>query len=630
MPERTTTGTYLLKATDQRGQQTTMHDPYAFPPLLTDYDLHLLGEGRHWRSYTRLGAQLRTVDGVSGVNFAVWAPNAAGVSVVGDFNDWDARFHAMRKHIPSGIWELFIPGLTEGTIYKFRVKQGTNIVDKSDPYGFAAEVPPRTASKVANLDTYQWGDAAWIANRTKANGLDAPIAIYEVHLGSWRRPGDDPNRWMTYREIAPQLVDYCRQMGYTHVEFLPVSEHPFSGSWGYQTVGYYAATSRYGSPQDLMYLIDQLHQAGIGVIVDWVPAHFPRDGHGLYRFDGTCLYEHADPRKGEHPDWGTLIFNYGRNEVRNFLLSNALFWLDKYHIDGLRVDAVASMLYLDYSRQPGEWVPNQFGGRENLEAIDFIKEFNVLSHQEYPGVLTIAEESTAWPSVSRPTYVGGLGFSLKWNMGWMNDTLRYFRHEPIHRQYHHDELTFSLIYAFHENFVLPLSHDEVVHGKGSLLDQVPGDLWQKFANLRLLLCVHVDASRQETAVHGMRIRPVERMELRRQPAVALAAMVVAPRAARSAWPISTSSIAASRPCTRSISITPASSGSTATTMPTACSAFCGRRRTRPISSSWPATSRRCRGTSYRFGVPERLLVSRDLQQRLIVLRRQQPRQRRPA
>ncbi len=301
MPDRTTTGAYLLKAADQRGQQTTMHDPYAFPPLLTEYDLHLLGEGRHWRSYTRLGAQLRTIDGVSGVNFAVWAPNAAGVSVVGDFNNWDARFHAMRKHIPSGIWELFIPGLTEGTIYKFRVKQGTNIVDKSDPYGFAAEVPPRTASKVANLDTYQWGDAAWIANRTKANGLDAPIATYEVHLGSWRRPGDDPNRWMTYREIAPQLVDYCRQMGYTHVQFLPVSEHPFSGSWGYQTVGYYAATSRYGSPQDLMYLIDQLHQAGIGVIVDWVPAHFPRDGHGLYRFDGTCLYEHADPRKGSIP-----------------------------------------------------------------------------------------------------------------------------------------------------------------------------------------------------------------------------------------------------------------------------------------------------------------------------------------
>ncbi|HEV2972096.1 MAG TPA: 1,4-alpha-glucan branching protein GlgB [Pirellulales bacterium] len=486
MPDQPHAGTYMLRTADQRGQQTTIHDPYAFPPLLTDYDLHLLAEGRHLRSYTRLGAQLRTIDDVAGINFAVWAPNAAGVSVVGDFNNWDARFHAMRKHIPSGIWELFIPGLNEGTIYKFRVKQGANIVDKSDPYGFAAEVPPRTASKVVNLDTYQWNDAAWIANRTKANGLDAPISVYEVHLGSWRRPGDDPNRWMSYREISPQLVDYCRQMGYTHVELLPVSEHPFSGSWGYQTVGYYAATSRYGSPQDFMFLVDQLHQNGIGVIIDWVPAHFPRDGHGLYRFDGTCLYEHADPRKGEHPDWGTLIFNYGRNEVRNFLLSNAIFWLDKYHIDGLRVDAVASMLYLDYSRQPGDWIPNQFGGRENLEAISFIKEFNVLSHQEYPGVLTIAEESTAWPSVSRPTYVGGLGFSLKWNMGWMNDTLRYFRHEPIHRQYHHDELTFSLIYAFHENFTLPLSHDEVVHGKGSLLDQVPGDLWQKFANLRLL------------------------------------------------------------------------------------------------------------------------------------------------
>ncbi len=485
MPEKPSPGAYMLRAADQQGQHITTHDPYAFPPLLTDYDLHLLSEGRHWRSYERLGAQLRTIDGIAGVNFAVWAPNANSVSLVGDFNNWDGRRHPLRKHI-SGIWELFIPGLSAGTLYKFRVKNGGHEVDKCDPYGFGAEVPPRTASKVVDVNDYEWNDDGWMADRAQFNGLDKPMSVYEVHLGSWRRSWDDPSRWLTYAEIGPMLIDYCRQMGFTHVEFLPVSEHPFSGSWGYQTVGYYAATSRYGSPQDLMHMIDTLHQAGIGVLIDWVPAHFPRDAHGLYRFDGTCLYEHADPRQGEHPDWGTQIFNYGRNEVRNFLISNALFWLDKYHIDGLRVDAVASMLYLDYSRQPGEWIPNEYGGRENLAAISFVKEFNVVTHQEYPGTLTIAEESTSWPSVSRPTYVGGLGFSLKWNMGWMNDTIRYMQHDPIHRKYHHDELTFSLIYAFHENFVLPLSHDEVVHGKGSLLDQMPGDLWQKFANLRLL------------------------------------------------------------------------------------------------------------------------------------------------
>jgi len=487
LPDNAAKGTYMLRTTDPRGQEATAHDPYAFPPLLTDFDLHLLGEGHHWTSYTRLGAQLRTIDGVSGVNFAVWAPNATGISIVGDFNNWDGRGHPMRKHIPSGVWELFIPELREGALYKFRVKHGASEVDKADPYGFAAELPPRTASKVANLESYKWQDEAWMQRRPAANGLDAPIAIYEVHLGSWRRPGDDPYRWLDYRDIAHQLVEYCQMMGYTHVQFMPVCEHPFSGSWGYQPVGYYAVTSRYGSPQDFMYLVDHLHQNGVGVLIDWVPAHFPRDDHGLRRFDGSALYEHADPRQGEHPDWGTLIFNYGRNEVRNFLLSNALFWLDRYHIDGLRVDAVASMLYLDYSRQPGDWIPNQFGGRENLEAIEFIKEFNVLAHQHHPGVLTIAEESTAWPSVSRPTYVGGLGFSLKWNMGWMNDTLRYFHEEPVHRKYHQNELTFSLIYAFHENYVLPLSHDEVVHGKGSLLAKMPGDLWQKFANLRLLL-----------------------------------------------------------------------------------------------------------------------------------------------
>ncbi|MBI2824227.1 MAG: 1,4-alpha-glucan branching protein GlgB [Planctomycetia bacterium] len=477
---------YLLQTADDRGNFSTMHDPYAFPHLMTEYDLYLLNEGKHWHSYDRLGAQLRSIDGVDGVNFAVWAPNATSVSLVGDFNAWDGRRHPMRKHIPSGFWELFVPGLGEGTLYKFQIKHGDWVFEKSDPYGFAAELPPRTASKVANLDRYLWHDNEWMARRRETSALDAPMAFYEVHLGSWKRPGEDPHRWLTYRELAHDLVEYAKWMGFTHLELLPVSEHPFSGSWGYQTVGYFAPTSRYGTPEDFMYFVDHCHQNGLGVVLDWVPAHFPRDGHGLRLFDGTALYEHADPRKGEHRDWGTLIFNYGRHEVSNFLLSNALFWLDKYHIDGLRVDAVASMIYLDYSREPGEWIPNQFGGRENLEAISFLKELNEQAHLQHPGVLTIAEESTAWPSVSRPTYVGGLGFSLKWNMGWMNDTIRYMRHDPVHRKYHHDELTFSLIYAFHENFVLPLSHDEVVHGKGSLLDQVPGDLWQKFANLRLL------------------------------------------------------------------------------------------------------------------------------------------------
>ncbi len=460
-------------------------EPAKFPPLLSDYDLHLLGEGTHWQSYQKMGAQLREVNGVKGVNFAVWAPNSEMVTLIGDFNNWDPTANPMHKHV-NGVWELFVPGMAEGASYKYHVKQPHEDVDKSDPYGFAAELPPRTASKVVNLDSYKWSDKNWMETRQKNNGLDAPMSIYEVHLGSWRRPWDDGSRWHTYRESADQLVQYCTEMGYTHLELLPVSEHPFTGSWGYQTVGYYAATSRYGSPEDFMYFVDLCHQHNIGVILDWVPAHFPRDNHGLRLFDGSALYEHADPRQGEHPDWGTLIFNYGRNEVRNFLISNALFWFDKYHIDGLRVDAVASMLYLDYSRQAGEWIPNEYGGRENLAAISFIKEFNLQSHTQHPGVLTIAEESTAWPSVSRPTYLGGLGFSLKWNMGWMNDTLRYMREDPIHRRYHQDELTFSLIYAFHENFVLPLSHDEVVHGKHSLLDQVPGDLWQKFANMRLL------------------------------------------------------------------------------------------------------------------------------------------------
>jgi 1,4-alpha-glucan branching enzyme len=454
--------------------------------LLSDYDLHLLGEGRHWQSYEKLGAQLHVVDGVAGVNFAVWAPNADRVSVVGDFNAWDGAAHPLHKRIPSGIWEAFVPGLGPGTLYKFRVFAGGASSDRSDPCGFGAEVPPRTASVVVDLAAHRWRDADWMASRAARNALDAPLNVYEVHLGSWRRPGDDPHRWLSYADLERELVPYVVEMGFTHVEFLPPTEHPLSASWGYQTIGLFAATSRFGPPEALMSLIDALHRAGVGVIIDWVPAHFPKDAHGLRRFDGTALYEHEDPRKGEHPDWGTLIFNYGRHEVANYLVSSALFWLDRYHVDGLRVDAVASMLYLDYSRQDGEWEPNCFGGRENLEAIEFLKTFNIETHRHFPGTLTIAEESTAWAGVSRPTYVGGLGFSLKWNMGWMNDTLRYMRHDPVHRKFHHDELTFSLIYAFHENFVLPLSHDEVVHGKGSLLDQMPGDLWQRFANLRLL------------------------------------------------------------------------------------------------------------------------------------------------
>lgn len=480
-----TTG-YQLQVTDESGSEYTMHDPYAFPRLLSDYDLHLLAEGCHWHSYNRLGAQLRTIDGVQGVNFAVWGPNANGISVVGDFNGWDGRRHPMRKHIPSGFWELFIPGLDEGTIYKYEVRHGGTKTEKADPYGFSAELPPRTASRVARLDNFEWTDSEWVSQREERQALDRPLSFYEVHLGSWQRGGNDGSKWLGYRELAHQLVEYCLEMGYTHLELMPINEHPFSGSWGYQPVGYFAPTSRHGTPEDFMYFVDHCHKHGIGVLIDWVPGHFPRDDHGLRQFDGTSLYEHADPRQGEHRDWGTLIFNYGRNEVRNFLISNALFWLDKYHIDGLRVDAVASMLYLDYSREEGDWVPNKYGGRENLEAVDFIKKFNEEVHLQYPGALTVAEESTSWTGVSRPTYVGGLGFSLKWNMGWMNDSLRYMKHEPIHRQYHHDELTFSLIYAFTENFVLALSHDEVVHGKGSLLDQVPGDLWQKFANLRLL------------------------------------------------------------------------------------------------------------------------------------------------
>ncbi|MBI1750880.1 MAG: 1,4-alpha-glucan branching protein GlgB [Acidobacteria bacterium] len=477
---------YHLRITHFNGATEEVDDPYAFPPLLTDFDLHLIGEGTHFEKYEKLGAHVRQVNGTRGAHFAVWAPNARRVSVVGDFNLWDGRAHPMRPRGMSGIWELFLPGLDEGLIYKFEIRTQASVTLKSDPYAFFSELRPKTASIVCNIDRYEWHDAEWVEQREKRDWLSSPISIYEVHAASWRRSGPDGRSWLTYRELADQLIPYVKQLGYTHIELMPVMEHPFDASWGYQTVGYFAATSRFGTPSDLMHFIDRCHQEGIGVILDWTPAHFPRDAHGLAHFDGTHLYEHADPRQGAHPDWGTLVFNYGRNEVQNFLISNALFWLDKYHVDGLRMDAVASMLYLDYSRKPGEWVPNRFGGRENLEAVAFLKRLNEVLHGRHPGVLTIAEESTAWPMVSRPTYLGGLGFSLKWNLGWMHDTLDYFGRDPIHRKYHHNRMTFSMLYTFTENFVLPFSHDEVVHGKRSLIGRMPGDYWQQFANLRLL------------------------------------------------------------------------------------------------------------------------------------------------
>ena len=453
--------------------------------LLTDFDLHLLGEGRHLQIYERLGAHPLTVEGIAGVNFAVWAPNAVSVGVIGDFNGWDGRRHGMRPLGSSGVWELFIAGLEAGALYKYEIRpRGGAAIQKADPYAFAAEIPPKSGSKVWDIHAYRWDDQTWLAQRAARNPLSGPINIYECQLASWRRVPGEKNRFMSYRELAVSLVEYVVSMGYTHIELMPIMEHPFGGSWGYQTTGYYAPTSRHGTPDDFKFFVDSCHKAGLGVILDWVPSHFATDGHGLGKFDGTSLYEHEDPRKGFHPDWGSWIFNYGRNEVRNFLVSNALFWLKVYHVDGLRVDAVASMLYLDYSRKEGEWIPNKYGGRENLEAVDFLREFNTLSHRECPGILTIAEESTAWPMVSRPVHVGGLGFSLKWNMGWMHDMLKYASKEPAHRKYHHYEATFSMIYAYTENFMLVLSHDEVVHGKKSLLDKMPGDLWQKFAGLR--------------------------------------------------------------------------------------------------------------------------------------------------
>ncbi len=456
---------------------------------LSEYDIFLFREGNYYRMFESFGAHPMDVDGVAGVLFCVWAPGAKQVSVIGDFNDWDAsRAPLAARWDGSGIWEGFMPGIGPGSLYKFAITPatGAGVLEKGDPVAFSWEAPPRTASRVSDL-SYEWHDDSWMAVREKKNGLQAPVSIYEMHPGSWRRVADEDNRSLTYREMAVQLADYLDEMGFTHVELMPVMEHPFYGSWGYQTTGYFAPTSRYGIPQDFMYLVDALHQRGIGVILDWVPSHFPSDAHGLANFNGTHLFEHADPRQGFHPDWKTYVFNYGRNEVRNFLISSALFWLEKYHVDGIRVDAVASMLYLDYSRKEGEWVPNKFGGRENLEAIAFLQRFNQIVYERFPGVQTFAEESTAWPMVSRPLYVGGLGFGLKWNMGWMHDTLDYFSKEPVYRKFHHSQLTFSLMYAFSENFTLPFSHDEVVYGKGSLLNKMPGDQWQKRANLRTLI-----------------------------------------------------------------------------------------------------------------------------------------------
>jgi 1,4-alpha-glucan branching enzyme len=456
--------------------------------LLTEYDIHLFREGNHFSLFEKLGSHPMTVDGIPGTYFAVWAPNAEKVSVIGDFNRWEKSSHPLSiRWDGSGIWEGFVADLAPGDVYKYHVRSKYNNyqADKGDPFAFTWEQPPRTASRVSDLG-YEWGDQAWMADRRRANDLGAPTSIYEMHLGSWRRVPEEGNRPLTYRELAPALADYLKETGFTHVEFLPIMEHPFYGSWGYQVTGFFAPTSRYGGPQDFMYLVDYLHQRGIGVILDWVPSHFPSDEHGLAYFDGTHLYEHSDPKKGFHPEWNSYIFNYGRNEVRNFLISSALFWLEKYHLDGLRVDAVASMLYLDYARKAGEWIPNKYGGRENLEAIHFLKRLNEAAYERFPDVQIIAEESTAWPMVSRPTYVGGLGFGMKWNMGWMHDTLKYFSTDPLFRRYNHNQLTFSLWYAFNENFVLPLSHDEVTHGKGSLIGRMPGDDWQRFANLRLL------------------------------------------------------------------------------------------------------------------------------------------------
>jgi len=479
---------YRLRITYPDNKTVEVDDPYRYGRVLTDFDMHLLGEGTHHRMFEKLGSHAIDFGGTRGVHFAVWAPNAARVSVVGDFNAWDGRVTPMRLLQPGGVWEIFIPDLREGEQYKYEIRAADgSILIKTDPFGLAFEAPPRTATIVRDISRYEWGDGAWLAARAASGAwMDRPMAIYETHLGSWARAAEEGDRFLSYRELADRLIPHVKELGFTHLELLPVMEHPFSGSWGYQVLGFFAPTARFGAPEDFKFFVDAAHRAGLGVILDWVPGHFPKDAYGLARFDGTALFEHADPRQGEHQDWGTLIFNYGRNEVRNFLLSNALFWLEEYHVDGLRVDAVASMLYLDYSRPHGEWIPNKYGGRENLEAISFLQELNSLTHGAHPGTLTTAEESTAFPGVSRPVHLGGLGFTYKWNMGWMHDILAYMHEDPVHRRWHHNRVTFSALYMHTENFILPFSHDEVVHGKGSLINKMPGDDWQQRASLRVL------------------------------------------------------------------------------------------------------------------------------------------------
>lgn len=488
VPRRKNRFEYKLKITPYEGKKFDIIDAYNYGSQLTDFDLQLWGEGNHQKAYEFMGAHLKTIKNVEGTHFVVSAPSAKRVSVVGSFNNWDGRVHSMRKFHDQGIWEIFIPHVSAGDLYKFEIKSTVQDAPllKADPYAFKAELRPKTSSIVSELEGFKWTDSKWMNGRQKKQAQDQPISIYEFHVGSWKRKIDNGEEFLSYKELAKELVPYIKEMGFTHIELLPIAEHPYDPSWGYQITGYYAPTSRFGEPEDFMFFVNECHKAGIGVLLDWVPAHFAKDDHGLRRFDGTGLYEHEDPRQGEHLDWGTCIFNYGRTETINFLVSNAVYWCEKFHIDGLRVDAVASMLYLDYSRKEGEWVPNKYGGRENIEAINFLRKVNDVLHTLYPGVITFAEESTSWGGVSRPTATGGLGFDYKWNMGWMNDTLSYIEKEPIHRKYHQDQLTFSLIYAFSEHFALPFSHDEVVHMKKSMLSKMPGDDWQKFANLRLL------------------------------------------------------------------------------------------------------------------------------------------------